>query len=169
MLGWPAKKAPLTNPTDKYTWPSTPSSKSAPVEDARVKTKPAGITVKDNAGKNVTWTDDIIIILCNVLAKGPWKSVLETSKDLVEDDNDPNIMVIVLIMFATIKVETKHLANRWATLDKHAKGYIQNRGTTKIGLAGTHVLRSLHGYLPCKYGFFSLGGDGNRLFALQCQ
>ncbi|RKO85864.1 hypothetical protein BDK51DRAFT_34303 [Blyttiomyces helicus] len=53
----------------------------------------------------------------------------------VEDDEDPDTMVSVLIMLATIEVETKHLVYMWATINKDAKAYIQNRGTTKSGAA----------------------------------
>ncbi|RKO94443.1 hypothetical protein BDK51DRAFT_29849 [Blyttiomyces helicus] len=67
----------------------------------------------------------------NVWAKGAWKSLLETWKELVDDEDNPDTM----IMLATIEVETKDLVKRWATIDKDAEAYIQNRGATKTGAA----------------------------------
>ncbi|RKO88237.1 hypothetical protein BDK51DRAFT_42355 [Blyttiomyces helicus] len=142
----PTNKAPHTNPPVKHTVPLTPSGKKA-----RVKTKHAPITVKGKARKNLAWTENMIVnlyaarqehrtefTLGNVLAKGAWKSVLETWKELVEDDDNPDTMASVLvcawgpltsgchhsdsfscdiqfllqIMLATIEVETKHLVNK---------------------------------------------------------
>ncbi|RKO94819.1 hypothetical protein BDK51DRAFT_32042 [Blyttiomyces helicus] len=56
----------------------------------------------------------------NVPAKGAWKSVLETLKELVEDDVDSG-----RIMLATLEVVTKCLVNKCATFDKNLKAYIQ--------------------------------------------
>ncbi|RKO86752.1 hypothetical protein BDK51DRAFT_49386 [Blyttiomyces helicus] len=38
-------------------------------------------------------------------------------------------------MLVTIEVETKHLVNKWATINKDVKAYTQNRETTKRGAA----------------------------------
>ncbi|RKO92332.1 hypothetical protein BDK51DRAFT_42511 [Blyttiomyces helicus] len=140
----PAKKAPHTNPPVKPMGPLTPSGKKAPVKKAPVRTKPAAITVKGKARKNLAWTDNIIINLYgareehlteftvgNVPSKGAWKLVLETRRQLVEDNDDPDTM----IMLAIIEVETKHLVNNWAMVDKDTKAYFQNGGTTESGAA----------------------------------
>ncbi|RKO94074.1 hypothetical protein BDK51DRAFT_51305 [Blyttiomyces helicus] len=140
----PAKKALHTNPLVKHTVPSTPSGKKAPVKKAPVKTEPAVITVKGKTCKKVAWTENTIINLYaarqehltqftagNVPAKGAWKLVLATWKELVEDDNDPDIMM----MHSTIEVETKHLVNKWATSNKHTNAYIRSGITTRTSAA----------------------------------
>ncbi|RKO90696.1 hypothetical protein BDK51DRAFT_31414 [Blyttiomyces helicus] len=82
--------------------------------------------------QDATWIEHLTeFTVGNLPAKGAWKLVLETWKEHVEDidDRDP------MIMLATIEVETKHLVNKWATIDKDAKAYIQNGGTIKNGVA----------------------------------
>ncbi|RKO91481.1 hypothetical protein BDK51DRAFT_32826 [Blyttiomyces helicus] len=154
----PSKKALHANPPVKHMVPSTPSGKKAPV-----KTNPAAITVKGKARMNLTWTENMIINLYaarqehlteytigNVPAKGAWKLVLETWKELVQDDNDPDMM----IMLATIEVETKNLANKWATVDKDAKAYILKGGTNKRGVEALPEPK-------CLFDFFEGGGVAN--------
>ncbi|RKO92414.1 hypothetical protein BDK51DRAFT_40795 [Blyttiomyces helicus] len=136
----PAKSTSHTNLPVKHTVPSTPLGKKAPVKKASVKTKPAAITVKGKACRNLARTDNMFTNLYaarqkhlpeftvgNVPAKGPWKLVLEIWKEFVDDDGDPDMM----IMLATIEAETKHPVNKWAKINGDAKAYIQNGNTTK--------------------------------------
>ncbi|RKO88250.1 hypothetical protein BDK51DRAFT_39300 [Blyttiomyces helicus] len=155
----PAKKAPHSNPPAKHTVPSTPSRKKALFKKAPVKTNPADITVKGKACKNLAWTDDMIIKQCP--GKRSMKSVLETWKELVEDDDDPG----------TRWFETKHLVNERATIRKDSKVYIQNGGTTKSGMAAIPEPKYFNLYMGTSLAnmeFFGGEGEGVAIINLAC-
>ncbi|RKO84553.1 hypothetical protein BDK51DRAFT_25731 [Blyttiomyces helicus] len=93
----------------------------------------------------------------NILAKSAWKLALETWKELVEDENNPDTMM-------SVSVETKHLANKWSTIDKDAKAYIQNGGNTKSGPAAIAEPKYFDLYMGMSHANMELFWGGSQLF-----